>query len=59
MQKKLYKGKDEDKPKKPQSSYFCFLAGFRAKNKDKLDHKEMLRKGVLAMQEVARMSYTF
>lgn len=43
-QMKIYKGKDEDKPKKPQSSYFMFLAEFRLQKKDQLDHKEVLRK---------------
>jgi len=40
-----YKGKDVNKPKRPQSSYFCFLADFRIQMKDsKLDHKAILTK---------------
>jgi len=39
-----YKGKDPNKPKRPQSAYFHFLAEFRTKNKGKFEHKEILRK---------------
>ena len=42
--------KDENKPKRPQSAYFLFLADFRAQNKTKFEgvpgaHKELIRAG--------------
>lgn len=42
-----YKGKDmvdPNKPKRPQTSYFLFLAEFRKMMQGKLDHKDILRK---------------
>ena len=39
------KKKDVNKPKKPQTAYFIWLAGWREHNKDKYDHKELLRQG--------------
>lgn len=40
-----YTGKDVNKPKRPQSSYFCFLADFRVQMKgSNLDHKTILKK---------------
>ena len=46
----VYKGKapnSPDKPKRPQSAYFLFLADFRLKMKGKdIDHKDILRKGM-------------
>lgn len=39
------KKKDVNKPKKPQTAYFLWLAGWREHNKDKFDHKELLRQG--------------
>lgn len=46
-QNAIYKGtqgKDVNKPKRPQSSYFLFLGDFRLKNKSKFDeNKELLR----------------
>jgi len=44
-QMNAYKGKDADRPKRPQSSYFLFLGDFREKMRDaKLEHKEILTK---------------
>ena len=42
--------KDENKPKRPQSAYFLFLADFRSTNKTKFEgvpgaHKELIRAG--------------
>ena len=42
-----YKGKDPNKPKRPMSSYFLWLADFRSENKDRiLENKELLRAGM-------------
>jgi len=39
-----YKGRDEDKPKRPQSAYFLWLADYRIKMKGKFtENKELLR----------------
>ena len=41
--------KDENKPKRPQSAYFLFLADFRLKNKQNFtgegSHKELIKAG--------------
>ena len=40
----IYKGKDANKPKRPQSAYFLFLAKFRAANKDRIkENRELLK----------------
>lgn len=40
-----YKGTDVNKPKRPQSAYFLFLAKFRAANKERInDNQELLRR---------------
>ncbi|KAK3102545.1 hypothetical protein FSP39_012087 [Pinctada imbricata] len=43
----IYKGKspaDANKPKRPQSAYFCFLADFRVRMREKnIDHKEIIK----------------
>ena len=45
-----YTGKDANKPKRPQSSYFLWLADFRIKMKDRIsEHKEILRAGKSAI----------
>jgi high mobility group protein B1/high mobility group protein B3 len=39
-----YKGRDKNRPKRPQSAYFLWLAGFRTRMKDKIPvNKELLR----------------
>ena len=43
-----YKGKtvDPNKPKRPPTAYFLFLADFRIRMKDKgVEHKELLKLG--------------
>jgi len=37
-----YKGKDPNKPKRPQSSYFLWLADFREENKEKFPENKRL-----------------
>jgi len=40
-----YKGKDEDKPKRPQSAYFLWLADYRIRMKGKFTENKELLKG--------------
>jgi len=49
----LYKGKDANKPKRPQSAYFLFLAKFRAANKERInDNQELLRQAGEAWKQL-------
>ena len=42
----IYTGKDANRPKRPQSAYFLWLADFRATMKDKfVENKDILRAG--------------
>lgn len=47
------KKKDVNKPKKPQTAYFLWLAGWREHNKDKYDHKELLRQAGLVWNQLS------
>jgi len=42
----IYTGKDVNRPKRPQSAYFLWLADFRAQMKDKfVENRDILRAG--------------
>jgi len=42
----IYTGKDANRPKRPQSAYFLWLADFRAQMKDKfVENRDILRAG--------------
>ena len=42
----IYTGKDANRPKRPQSAYFLWLADFRALMKDKfVENRDILRAG--------------
>lgn len=44
QQMQIYTGKDANRPKRPQSAYFLWLADFRARMKDKfIENKDILR----------------
>ncbi|ESN95104.1 hypothetical protein HELRODRAFT_87165 [Helobdella robusta] len=44
QQMAVYTGKDANRPKRPQSAYFLWLADFRVRVKDKFaEHKDILR----------------
>jgi len=46
MQMAIYTGKDANRPKRPQSAYFLWLADFRAQMKDKfVENRDILRAG--------------
>ena len=46
LQMAIYTGKDVNRPKRPQSAYFLWLADFRARMKDKFaENKDILRAG--------------
>jgi len=46
LQMAIYTGKDANRPKRPQSAYFLWLADFRALMKDKfVENRDILRAG--------------
>jgi len=52
----IYTGKDANRPKRPQSAYFLWLADFRAQMKDKfVENRDILRAGMYLRVRVRKL----